>query len=80
MEKTTKLKKKRLAAGLSQSQLAEKSDVNIRMIQHYEQGAKPIDHAQVNTVIRLAAALDCSSIGEILEDWRLVVLAKQINK
>lgn len=79
MGKMTKLKKRRLAAGLSQSQLAERSDVNIRMIQHYEQGEKPIDHAQVGTIIRLAAALDCS-IGEILEDWRLVVLAKQTNK
>jgi hypothetical protein len=49
------------------------------MIQHYEQGVKPIDKAQIGTVIRLAAALDCS-IGDILEDWQLVVLIKKLNK
>lgn len=78
-EYITKLKRRRQAAGLSQSQLAEKSDVNVRMIQHYEQGAKPIDKAQVGTVIRLAAALNCS-IPDILENWQLVVLAKKLNK
>lgn len=76
MEKMTKLKKRREMSGLSQSQLAEKSDVNLRMIQHYEQGAKPIDKAQVGTVIRLASALGCS-VADILEDWRLVIMAKQ---
>lgn len=36
------LKKYRERAGLSQAQLAEASGVNIRMIQHYEQGDKDI--------------------------------------
>lgn len=70
----SKLKNRRVALGLSQSQLAERSGVGVRMIQHYEQGAKPIDKAQVGTVLRLSVALDCS-IGEILETEELVSLA-----
>lgn len=70
----SKLKNRREALGLSQSQLAEKSGVGVRMIQHYEQGQKPIDKAQVGTVLRLAVALDCG-IGEILETEELVSLA-----
>ena len=70
----SKLKNRRVALGLSQSQLAEKSGVGVRMIQHYEQGAKPIDKAQVGTVLRLSVALDCG-IGEILETEELVSLA-----
>lgn len=70
----TKLQSRRLALGLSQSQLAEKSGVGVRMIQHYEQGAKPIDKAQIGTVLRLAVALDCA-ISEILETEELVSLA-----
>lgn len=70
----SKLKNRRVALGLSQSQLAERSGVGVRMIQHYEQGAKPIDKAQVGTVLRLSVALDCG-IGEILETEELVSLA-----
>lgn len=52
------LQKMRKQAGMSQSQLAEKSGVDIRMIQHYEQGTKDINKAQVITVLQLAEALD----------------------
>lgn len=70
----SKLKNRRVALGISQSQLAEKSGIGVRMIQHYEQGAKPIDKAQIGTVLRLSVALDCA-IGEILETEELVSLA-----
>lgn len=52
------LQKMRKQAGMSQSQLAEKSGVDIRMIQHYEQGTKDINKAQVITVLQLAEALE----------------------
>lgn len=42
---------------LSQSKLADLSGVNVRMIQHYEQGVKDINKAQVDTVYKLAQAL-----------------------
>ena len=54
------LKEKRKEAGMSQAQLAEKSGVNIRMIQHYEQGFKDFDKASVETAVKLAKALKCT--------------------
>lgn len=54
----TNLKNIRDNAGLSQSQLSEKSGVNVRMIQHYEQGVKDINKAQAITLFKLAQALD----------------------
>lgn len=53
------LKVRREKAGLSQSQLADKAGVNIRMIQFYEQGVKDINKAEAITVLKLAKALDC---------------------
>lgn len=44
---------------LSQSQLANKAGVNIRMIQSYEQGVKDINKAQGITLYKLARALGC---------------------
>lgn len=62
----TNLKQIRKESGLTQSQLAEASSVNIRMIQHYEQGVKDINQASALTVYRLAEALN-TTVGEILE-------------
>ena len=54
-----KLKDKRTALGLSQSELAASSGVSLRMIQHYEQGFKDINKAQVGTIVKLSRALGC---------------------
>lgn len=54
------LKLIRIKAGLTQKELAKKSGVNFRMIQHYEQGDKDLNRAAVETVIKLARALDCN--------------------
>lgn len=53
-------------ANLSQSALAEKSDVNIRIIQSYEQGVRDIGKAQFSTVVKLSEVLGCDPI-ELLE-------------
>ena len=53
------LKQIRLSLEMSQKQLSERSGVNVRMIQHYEQGVKDINKAQAITVYRLAQALSC---------------------
>lgn len=60
------LKKIREGSGLSQSNLADKSGVNVRMIQHYEQGVKDINKAQVGTVHKLAKALKVN-IEDLIE-------------
>lgn len=54
-----KLKQMREARGLSQSQLAKKSGVNIRLIQYYEQNYRDINKGQAATVLKLADALEC---------------------
>ena len=61
----SRLKEMRESKGLSQSQLARESGVNVRMIQHYEQGVRDINRAEAETVLRLADALGCD-VREIM--------------
>lgn len=49
----------RAYANLTQAMLAEKSGINVRIIQSYEQGIRDIRKAQFDTVLRLAKALEC---------------------
>lgn len=63
----SRLKFMRTDKGMSQSQLAEASGVNVRLIQAYEQGYKDINKAQVVTVLQLSEALDCD-VYEIIND------------
>lgn len=65
MEYKSKLKFMRENKGITQAGLAEKSGVNLRMIQHYEQGTKDIKKGNVMTVLKLAEALGCN-IKDIL--------------
>lgn len=60
------LKNIRTQRGYSQSKLSELSGVNLRMIQHYEQGVKDINLAQAITVHKLAQALECN-MEELLQ-------------
>ena len=62
----SKLQDIRKANNLSQSKLADKSEVNLRMIQKYENGEKGINKAQAITLYKLAQALDCT-IEDLLE-------------
>lgn len=62
----TNLKRRRLAAGMSQSQLAEITGIPLRTIQQYEQGQKSINRARAQYVIDLARALGCEP-GLLLE-------------
>lgn len=63
----SKLKTMRQAKGLSQSQLAEKANMNIRTLQHYEQGSKIFDHARIDTILRVCLALSCK-FEDIIEN------------
>lgn len=56
----TKLQTIRKSSGLSQSQLADLSGVNLRSLQYYEQGAKDLNKAAAETVFALARALGCT--------------------
>ncbi len=62
----SRLQERRKAAGMSQSALANAAEVNVRMLQYYEQGAKDINKAEALTVYKLAQALNCT-MEDLLE-------------
>lgn len=55
-----KLKSFRISAGMSQSQLAEATEISVRTIQAYEQGAKSLENAAAITVLKIARVLHCT--------------------
>ena len=63
----TNLKQYREMRKLSQRELAEKAGINLRTLQDYEQGRKPINQAAAITVYKLSEVLECA-VWEILED------------
>lgn len=76
---TKKLKEMRQAAGLSQSQLAEKTGINVRTLQHYEQGSKIFDHARIDTILKVCLALNCK-LTDIVENQEYTDLIKRYEK
>lgn len=62
----TNLKTLHLNAGLSQSELAEISDIPVRTIQQYEQKQKNINAAKAETVVKLAKAQN-TSVEKLME-------------
>lgn len=62
----TPLRVRRMAARLSQAQLAVISGVSVRSIQQYEQRRKDLNKAAAETVAALARALFCS-VEDLLE-------------
>lgn len=69
----SKLKDVRQMAKLTQAQLAEQTDLNIRTIQHYEQGTKIFDHARIDTLLKVCIALNCK-LEDILENEEYIKL------
>lgn len=72
-----KLKKLRQARGLSQSQFAEKAEMSIRTLQHYEQGSKNFDHARIDTILKACLVLNCS-LEDIIENPEYIDLIKKL--
>jgi len=62
----SRLQKQRKIYGLSQSELAARSGVNLRTLQQYELKTKDINKASVSTVIAISLVLGCP-IEAILE-------------
>ncbi|MBR5845527.1 MAG: helix-turn-helix transcriptional regulator [Rikenellaceae bacterium] len=67
----TNLQLKRKAAKLTQHELAGRSGVSVRTLQYYEQGALDFNKAAVETVYRLAVALECS-VEELIDCERVL--------
>lgn len=75
----SKLQEMRNKAGLSQSQLANLSGINVGTLRHYEQGSKNFDHARIDTILRACIALDCK-MEDILDDEEYIELLKEYAK
>ena len=54
---STELKQVRKDKGMTQKELAEASGINLRTLQHYEQGSKDLNMAAAITVYAIAEAL-----------------------
>lgn len=54
------LKEIRIKEGLSQSELAERSGVNLRVLQEYEQGRRNVNKASGETLYKLSKTLNCT--------------------
>lgn len=62
-----KLQAARLAAGMSQSQLAAAAGISVRILQDYERGARDINGAKLATLLKICNTLECS-LRDILTD------------
>lgn len=62
-----KLQAARLAAGMSQSQLAAAAGISVRILQDYERGARDINGAKLATLLKICNVLECS-LRDILTD------------
>ena len=69
------LKDIRESRGMSQQDLADKSGINKRKIQAYEQGYRDINGAKLSTLLAFANALNCP-IDQIVTDESLIALIK----
>lgn len=72
----TKLKRMRQHSGLTQSELAKKVNVNLRTLQYYEQGVKQLDHARIDTILKICLELGCD-ISDIMEEKEWITLYKK---
>ena len=52
------LKRCREARGLSQSELAKRADISVRVLQSLEQGLRDINKSSLEMVLRLAESLE----------------------
>lgn len=76
---TKKLQEMRLKAGLSQSELAEKADLNVRMIQHYEQEVRNLNNARFYVLMKLCISLNCQ-LEDILSNKEYLKLLNEYKK
>ena len=69
------LQKLRKAAGLSQSQLANKAGIRVQVLQQYEQGVRDLSGAKLATLLKLCNALECW-LADIVTDEETLELLK----
>ncbi len=74
------LKKIRESRGMSQQDLADKSGINKRMIQAYEQGYRDINGAKLSTLLTFANVLNCSIYHIVTDESLIEMIDTYMNK
>lgn len=74
-----KLRTCRKKAGLSQSQLAEKVGISVRVYKKYEQGVCNIEEAQISLLLRICIVLECQ-MSDIFMNRKMMKLAKKYDE
>lgn len=75
----TGLQNIRIQRGMTQAELADRSRINLRSLQYYEQGRKDIEHIRLDKLLRLCLVLNCK-LSQIVEDSQCQILAKEYEK
>lgn len=75
----TRLKAMRIKMGMTQSELASAANINMRVLQHYEQGTKPFDSARLDVILKICIALNCE-MSDILDNKENIALYNQYCK
>lgn len=75
----TKIKEMRLKAGLSQSQLAKLTEINMRTLQAYEQGGKNFNNARIDTIMKACIVLNCK-LEDIIDNQEYIELIKKLPR
>ena len=65
--KNENLQRLRKAAGLSQSQLAKLTGINVQVLQQYERGARDLNGAKLVTLLKICNTLECR-LADIITD------------
>ena len=63
----TKLKALRVARGITQREMVERTGINPGTYSQYEQGVKNFDNARINVILRVCVVLNCR-IDDVIED------------
>lgn len=79
MYKNEKLQNMRMKANMSQSQLASKAEISVRVLQDYERGARDINGAKLSTLLKICNTLKCN-LQDILTDSDTLNRLKEYNK
>lgn len=64
---STKLKALRVARGITQREMVERTGINAGTYSQYEQGVKNFDNARINVILRVCVVLNCR-INDIMEN------------
>lgn len=67
------LKETRKKTGLSQKEVSQRSGISLKTIQHYEQGERDINGANLKTLLKLCDVLNCR-LEDLLTDTETIEL------